>query len=494
MKKVFTLLAVLFTVTLVAQTPAGNSFYISLAEFNADGLVRYFNCGNDASVNPTDEVTIEVWYRPRETDSNQKLVGKVDISGAGSGYMLGVDQGNCYPEAWNGNHYEVQDGFLPPVNTYWIHLAMTYKRGEKLIAYVNGENVGEEVVADNPLASNTNELAIGIAPWDLANFQTWGQMDEVRVWDVARTEAEIRAEMHRTIDPFTTGLVAYYDFNETDATSMTDMSLNNNDCTLNNKTDSTWMESWAPIGNATAQDQTDLTALWSGNGFINPIATVTENGLSMVGDLNLYEYVAFGHNDGNGTATSDIPAGAPANFTRAGRIWYTNPVGTDAITLTFALDDAAAGGTQLSNASPASHYTLLKRDGTTGDFEPVTAATSITNDNVTFLDVNLTDGYYTIGVGDDAWNLTGVAEITTSDYRVAPNPSNGWVYISKSNAFIEEVEIVVVNTVGQEVHREIPVKGLKNQLALDLSHLSTGIYFVRMTAKGQTQTSRVVLE
>lgn len=84
------------------------------------------------------------------------------------------------------------------------------------------------------IISNTNPLTMGNQPGVPEFFG--GAVDEVRIWNVARTAAQILANMNTELDPTTqTGLVSYYTFNEgittgtnTGLTTAMDMKGNNN--------------------------------------------------------------------------------------------------------------------------------------------------------------------------------------------------------------------------------------------------------------------------
>ncbi len=153
-----------------AQDPAGTALFISLEDFNAGGPVKWVNCGNDAAFNPGASTTVECWARLNETNSNQKLMGKLN-GNFDNGYMLGVQQGRIYPEIWNPTNNSMQEGLVLP-NGYWVHWAVTFQAGDKMIGYINGENVGEITVSAGDIVANNEDFIIGIAPWDLANFQT----------------------------------------------------------------------------------------------------------------------------------------------------------------------------------------------------------------------------------------------------------------------------------------------------------------------------------
>ena len=90
------------------------------------------------------------------------------------------------------------------------HLAFTYN-GSSLDYYVNGC-----LASSTPHTGNlvTNNLATAIGDQSNCQCETWlGYIDEVRIWNVARTQAEIQANMMDLPNPTTQlGLLAYYKF------------------------------------------------------------------------------------------------------------------------------------------------------------------------------------------------------------------------------------------------------------------------------------------
>ena len=52
----------------------------------------------------------------------------------------------------------------------------------------------------------------GMGWWTEQSDFFHGLVDEVRFWDYARTAAQIEADLKRTVQPNTPGLVAYYRF------------------------------------------------------------------------------------------------------------------------------------------------------------------------------------------------------------------------------------------------------------------------------------------
>lgn len=99
---------------------------------------------------------------------------------------------------------------FPLVNGQCYHLAFTYD-GTKLDYYVNGC-----LASSTPHTGNlvTNNYLTAIGDQSNCSCESWlGYIDEVRIWNVARTQAEIQANMMDLPSPTTqTGLLAYYKF------------------------------------------------------------------------------------------------------------------------------------------------------------------------------------------------------------------------------------------------------------------------------------------
>jgi Concanavalin A-like lectin/glucanases superfamily/Secretion system C-terminal sorting domain len=94
----------------------------------------------------------------------------------------------------------------------WHHVAMTWQKGVSLgfIAYLDGVRGSRRTATNVNLPTMTSGLYLG-SNNGTSEFMN-GTIDEVRVWNVARTQAEIRANMCSLTLP-QTGLVMYYKFN-----------------------------------------------------------------------------------------------------------------------------------------------------------------------------------------------------------------------------------------------------------------------------------------
>jgi hypothetical protein len=90
----------------------------------------------------------------------------------------------------------------------WMHVVGVYD-GTTLKLYKNGILQSSKATSQI-LACNNNPLLIGKRQ---DGFHFNGIMDEVRIWNTARTQAQIVANMNSQLTGNEAGLVAYYDMN-----------------------------------------------------------------------------------------------------------------------------------------------------------------------------------------------------------------------------------------------------------------------------------------
>ncbi len=133
----------------------------------------------------------------------------------------------------------------------WNHIAASRDGSGNVMIYVNGIFVGSGV--DNDTGANANGLSIGGYP-PPSTYKYEGKLDDVRIWNITRTEAEIRATMNSTLSGSETGLIAYYKFDEGSGTTLTDSTSNGNNGTLTFMEEADWVASTALIGNATTRN------------------------------------------------------------------------------------------------------------------------------------------------------------------------------------------------------------------------------------------------
>ncbi|MFN8154719.1 MAG: LamG-like jellyroll fold domain-containing protein [Bacteroidia bacterium] len=486
----FCFIAALFTQSATAQTPAGNSFYIDYPTWNAGSQPAvYFNCGTNNILNTGNELTMEVWIRMYNSTWNQKIMGKVTPS-FDNGYLMGVQLGQNYSEIWNPSVNTVQAGSTP-VDSAWVHFATTFASGVQMICYVNGEPVTGLPLTGNAIAASTNPFIIGIAPWDLVNFQSFGNIDEIRIWSVARTQDDIKSTMHKHLQGNEPGLVAYWDFNQTSGNNLPDLTGNGNNGTMSSGAAYwSWSPSYAAVGGDEMYTMVDVNGVWFGKDASLYNYATTTNGLNLIANIQskAFDYAVYGHNDSAGVSTSWLPAGAPVDFERTSREWYFNKGGNVAADMYFNLSNASGGGDSLTKNLPVQNYTLLTRDSATQNFTPVAAASSLLANGtvVKFSGINLQNKYYAIGVGSSP--LVSVSEVPAWSKLITVLPNPAQEYVTLTN--IAGADIELTDAIGHRI--DLWHCNELNQ-TFNISTLSNGIYLLNIKKENSIASKQLII-
>jgi hypothetical protein len=168
----------------------------------------------------------------------------------------------------------------PDLSGHWHHVAATFDGTTRTI-YLDGVAVGSDTPGNHTVPSPSN-LRIGCTndPSSGGNYEYFnGSIDEVRIWNVARSAAQMKAAYTNWPALPQTGLVAAYDFDAGTAgganlslITLPDRTTNYQDGTLNNFSlssgnTSNWVESYAlvvpTLAAATAVTTAGFTANWT---------------------------------------------------------------------------------------------------------------------------------------------------------------------------------------------------------------------------------------
>lgn len=192
-------------------------------------IPNYVEVGNTMNtvLTGTNQITVEAWGYLTSYAFLPTLVGNY---GTGMQFLLRVDANR--PAFWvdNGTGFNRAHGATTvPLNT-WTHLAGVWD-GSQLRVYINGVLDGTTTLSTGAFNATTNPVRIGASllteSWD-------GSLDEIRIWNVARTGVEIASYMNSCMNGTAANLLALYDLEEGGGSTVTDRAGNGYNGTLVN--------------------------------------------------------------------------------------------------------------------------------------------------------------------------------------------------------------------------------------------------------------------
>ena len=170
----------------------------------------------DLQFGGTAEFTIELWVKPKRAAEKAVLVSKYDRGKWGQ-YFVQLQK------ATESDHMEVffhrevapwgQKSGSIPLHAF-THIACSYGTNGMSSIYINGTLASSQKEAGQDQNPETPVLIGAMLekgqPVDFYN----GELDDVRVWRVARSEEEIRESMLLSLSGMEAGLVAYWELND----------------------------------------------------------------------------------------------------------------------------------------------------------------------------------------------------------------------------------------------------------------------------------------
>lgn len=195
------------------------------------------------------QFTIELWARFDAVGGFGVIAGKVintgnrvDLQFSTNGQLLGVIN----------NTFGATTTAL--TTDMWYHLAYVYDgtksvQSERLRLYIDGQQEILAFTGTTPAMTSISSAPIRIGKFDATTlYQSQGTYDELRIWSVPRTQAEIQGSMNITLSGNENHLEAYYKFDESgSATTLTDHSTNSYNGTLSGFTGIPWVVSNASL-------------------------------------------------------------------------------------------------------------------------------------------------------------------------------------------------------------------------------------------------------
>jgi PKD repeat protein len=224
------------TLNLNVQAPPSGINKITLSSrphgraLHFDGSGQFVNCPFNSSFAIANEITVESWFKFEAGGTqNPRLVNRSDLVWemytAGTGASRQV---HAQITLANGAFFNLQSTSTLLAGQ-WHHAAFTYNQSV-FDLYVDGILEAESFV-NGPMAISNFPINIGKKSSQSSDFFQ-GDVDEVRVWNVARSQAQIQSTLHIPASGLEPGLVLGWNLDEFSGQTIFDVSPNVNNGTL----------------------------------------------------------------------------------------------------------------------------------------------------------------------------------------------------------------------------------------------------------------------
>jgi gliding motility-associated-like protein len=254
------------------------SFVISASSPTAsalkfDGTDDFVQAPNIAALSINTMVTVEAWVKPTNNTGVQYVVSKGTNDQVDGQYGMVLISGVPQFHMYNTAHIGVSAINYTATPGVWTHYAGTWD-GSIVKLYINGV-LNNSINYSGTMPTNADVLQIG--KLNASGYWSSATIDEVRIWNIARSQCEIQTFMNAEIPTTAAGLIANYHFNSgipsgsnTAYTVLTDASVNSNHGTLTNMsltgTLSNWVSPGAVVNEYTTTVSPSASIAITGNG------------------------------------------------------------------------------------------------------------------------------------------------------------------------------------------------------------------------------------
>lgn len=179
---------------------------------NFDGTNDFVQT-NYSGVLASSDRTFEAWVNVSSSAPSSNLTildYGLNAVGSRNTFLVDANRGIRFVSGGTNANISSTSGAVTPGQ--WAHVAFVMNSGTGFL-YVNGVQVGTgSLTTVNTPSGNANvtigqRVSGGSIPFE-------GNIDEVRIWDVARTPSEIMANMNAELCSYPSSLKAYYKFNQ----------------------------------------------------------------------------------------------------------------------------------------------------------------------------------------------------------------------------------------------------------------------------------------
>ena len=281
-----------------------------------DGTNDYVSLGSNSLLKPASALTVEAWvnFNNWNATGNQDIVSTFNTQG----YILRLQSGSLTATVYRNNATGTATYNVSAL-TGWHHVAFTFN-GQYVRLYLDGslENSNNAKGTYSITYNSGTNTTIGSLSSGASEFVN-GKIDEVRIWSVVRTAAQLSGSMNTELATTTANLLAYYRFNEGTAggsnpglTTLNDLTSNSINGTLHNfalsGSTSNWVNGYPldPVDQSTTVTYSNvtgnqLTANWvrpgtnkGGNGVLVFMAQASSGSAAPVDGTTYTANASFG--------------------------------------------------------------------------------------------------------------------------------------------------------------------------------------------------------
>jgi len=182
---------------------------------NLAGSPSYLSAPNNNVYNfGTRDFTLQCWVK---TTASGTVISRKSTQGGSGGFLLVVKSSGIVKLATdNGRgYYEINTVATAICDGNW-HFLTGVRESNALTIYVDGNLVSSQVGSNisPPINVNNNlPLYIGAVAQRQEEYNQFaGQLDEVRIWNIALSESQIKSQMSQPLTGTEPGLVGYFSF------------------------------------------------------------------------------------------------------------------------------------------------------------------------------------------------------------------------------------------------------------------------------------------
>ncbi len=206
--------------------PANTDYIPSNTVIDLDGVDdKILLPGGDGSIYDMEasDFTIEMWIKSPGTSAHILWLARGGGAGVNNRYILNREADGTLTGFVSFNSAETDRVSISTTTTIddgdWHHIAWVRRDSSRIEIYIDGvlsASGSASISGANLSVHDVPAIGSGYFPTRFDPFYNFmqGQIDELRVWHVARTVEEINADKGRTLNGDETDLVAYFDFEQ----------------------------------------------------------------------------------------------------------------------------------------------------------------------------------------------------------------------------------------------------------------------------------------